>query len=567
MKDNRKRIRLISIGTILFALLLMTKLYYVQIVSGEEFSERADRQYVRPVGGVFNRGSIFFKAKDGTLMAAASLRTGYTIAINPKLLDDHEKVYEEISQFISVNKEDFLARAAKSTDPYEEIAKRIDPEIAEKISALNIPGVNIYKEKWRYYPGGVLAGQTIGFVGFKGDTLGGRYGLENYYNDTLARNDKNVYVNFFAEVFSDIHKSFTDTGTAEGDITTSIEPNVQSYLEKHLGEVQAKFGSKLTGGIIIDPKTGEIYAMGAVPTYNPNSFQTEKNVSVFTNPLVQNIYEMGSIVKPLTVAAGLDANVITAKSTYYDAGFITLNNKTIYNYDQRGRGYTDMQQVLSQSLNTGVAYIVTKLGNKKFADYMSRYGIGSVTGIDLPNEAKGLTDNLKSNRDVEFATASFGQGIAMSPIAMTRALSVLANGGMLVTPHVGTKIDYKVGFSRDIVYPAPTRVISDEASHEISRMLTEVVDKALLEGKVKMDHYSIAAKTGTAQIAIPGAGYSPDKFLHSFFGYFPAYNPRFLVFLYTVEPQGVEYASHTLTEPFVDITKFLINYYEIPPDR
>ncbi|MDQ3077071.1 MAG: penicillin-binding protein 2 [bacterium] len=567
MKDHTTRIRLISIGTIFFAILLVTKLYYVQIVSGEVFSERADRQYVRPVGGVFNRGSIFFTAKDGTVMAAASLKTGYTIAINPKLLQNHESVYTQLSKFIALDKTQFLARAAKSDDPYEEIAKRVDPELALKVDALDIVGINIYKEKWRYYPGGTLAAQTLGFVGFKGDTLGGRYGLENFYNDTLKRNDENVYVNFFAEIFSDIHKTFTDTGTAEGDITTTIEPNVQSYLEKQLGLVQSQFNSKLTGGIIIDPTTGEIYAMGAIPTYNPNSFQLEKNVGVFTNPLVQNVYEMGSIVKPLTVAAGLDAGVITAKSTYFDSGSITLNGKTIYNYDKRGRGVTDMQQVLSQSLNTGVSYVVTKLGNKRFSDYIFKYGFGSVTGIDLPNEAKGLVDNLKNNREVEYATASFGQGIAISPIGITRALSVLANGGVTVTPHVGKKIDYKVGFSRDIVQPQGTRVISEAASDEITRMLTEVVDKALLEGKVKMEHYSIAAKTGTAQIAVPGAGYSPDKYLHSFFGYFPALNPRFLVFLYTVEPQGVEYASHTLTDPFVDITKFLINYYEVPPDR
>ncbi|MDQ3014541.1 MAG: penicillin-binding protein 2 [bacterium] len=567
MTDPKTRIRIISIFTILFGVMLVTKLYFVQIVRGEVFSEKADRQYTRPVGGVFNRGNIYFQAKDGSLMPAALLKTGYTIAINPKLLKNPEYVYQEISKLMNFDKDDFMAKAAKSNDPYEEIARRVDSDIAKKIDTLDIAGVNAYQEKWRYYPGESTAAQVLGFVGYnKDNSLAGRYGLENQYESVLKRDDENVYVNFFAEIFSDLHKKLTDTGTVEGDITSTIEPHVQSYVEKEIQQINKAYSSKLTGAIVIDPKTGEIYSMAATPTFNPNSFQTEKDVAVFTNPMVQNVYEMGSIIKPLTVAAGLDAGVITAKSTYYDSGSLTMNNKTIYNYDKRARGTVDMQAVLNQSLNTGVAHVVRQLGIKKFSQYMLDFGFGTKTGIDLPHEPNNLMDNLKSNRDIEHVTASFGQGIAMTPIAVTRALSTLANGGKLITPHVIKRIDYKVGFSKEIIPAEGIQVIKPETSKEISRMLTEVVDDALLEGKVKMEHYSIAAKTGTAQIAHAGKYYN-DRYLHSFFGYFPSTNPRFLIFLYTVEPKSVEYASHTLTDPFVNITKFLINYYEVPPDR
>jgi cell division protein FtsI/penicillin-binding protein 2 len=216
---------------------------------------------------------------------------------------------------------------------------------------------------------------------------------------------------------------------------------------------------------------------------------------------------------------------------------------------------------------------MNRLGKQKFLDYMQAYGIGSETGIDLPAEASGnignLLNNLTNNKKIEYATASYGQGISMTPIITVKALSALANGGKLIIPHVVSSIDYKVGLSKNISYVNEAKqVLKKETSEEISRMLVNVVDEAYKS--IKMEHYSIAAKTGTAQIARPakeGGGYYPDRYLHSFFGYFPAYNPKFLVFLYTVEPKNVNYASQTLTGPFHDIANFLINYYEIPPDR
>lgn len=566
---EKNRIRLIFFLFLFLAFILCTRLYYVQIMHGQEYVDKADRQYVLPSSKIFDRGTIYMQNKDGTLLGAGSLATGYLITMNPQKISDPEIVYKQLSSLIPIDIEVFYARASLKNSVYQKIAERVSFDTMKKIEALKIPGLSIEKERWRFYPGEKLSAQTIGFVAYDGDDLVGRYGLEKYYEDILSRDNNKTYVNFFAEIFSNIKETVKSNSlSGEGDIITSLEPAVENFLEKKLAEIQEKYKSKISGGIIIDPKTGEIYAMALAPNFDLNNFKKEKDISIFNNPLVEGLYEMGSIIKPLTVAAGLDSGVITAETTYNDTGSLSLDTYTIYNHDKKARGVVDMQEVLNQSLNLGVSFIVRKMGKNNFADYFKKYGLDEETGIDLPGENHGRLENLNSPRDIEYATASFGQGISLTPIATVRALSVLANGGKLVTPHVAKKINYTSGLFNNVSYVNEAKtVLKKESSEEITRMLVKVVDKALLNGSVSLPNYSIAAKTGTAQIAKPGGGYYDDRWLHSFFGYFPAYQPKFLIFLYTVEPQGVGFASQTLTTPFIDMVKFLINYYNIAPDR
>ena len=455
----------------------------------------------------------------------------------------------------------------KPSSSYEEVASRVESSLGEKINSLNITGLKAYKERWRFYPGGSTAAHIVGMMGYQGDDFAGRYGLERQFESILKRSTDS-YGNFFAQIFSNIKAAAAKDLEGEADIVTTIEPTIQTSLEKTLVSINNKLSSEATGGIILDPKTGEIYAMEMYPTFDPNHPELLKNISVLSNPLVENVYEMGSIIKSLTVAAGIDAGVITATSTYYDSGFLIVNNKKISNFDGKERGIVSMQDVLSQSLNVGAAHVAKLLGNKRLTDYFYAFGLNEKTGIDLPNEGRNLMDNLKSPRDIEHFTASFGQGIAMTPISATRALATIANGGVMVSPHVVKNINYKIGVSDQTEITSGKRVIKRETAEELTRMMVHSVDKVLAGGIYKLQNYSIAVKTGTAQMAKEGGGgYYEDKFLHSFVGYFPAYNPKFFVFLYTIDPKGFRFSSETLTGPFMELAKYLINYYELPPDR
>lgn len=564
----RFRLRIISLGVIAIALLLTSRLYFVQVVEGEEFALRAERQYVSSSQELFDRGSIFFTRKDGTLISAATLTNGFLLAIDPAGITNPEKTYEQLLAFVpELDRNEFMEAAAKQDDPYEILARRLSDDTGRAIDAKNIPGVIVERERWRSYPSGHAA-QTVGIIAYDNDnTIAGRFGLERYYNDVLAHDGDGVFGNFFAELFASLDSVVVDARSArEGDVITSVEPVAQQKLEQILKETNAEYGSRETGGIIMDPKTGEIIALGTYPSFDPNNFQDE-NSEHFGNPLVEKRYEFGSIIKALTVAAGLDAGVITPATTYHDTGCMTLNTRRFCNFDLKARGVVPMQEILSQSLNLGTTFVSMRLGHDRFRSYFEKLGLDEETGIDLPSEIHGDIRNLESPRDIEYANASFGQGIAMTPVETIRALGALANDGQIVTPHLATAVRLESGVTRKLSWGEPKRVFSPDAVRDVTDMLVTVVDTKLGGGTAKIPSMSVAAKTGTAQIAAPGGGYYEDLYLHSFFGYFPASDPKFIILLYTREPHGVRYASETLTGPFMDLTHFLINYYELPPDR
>ncbi len=562
LDDFSGRIRIIGILIFFVAGVLIYRLFDLQIVNSDYYREKADRQYTASQikSPIANRGTIYFREKDDKLVSAAVIKEGYKLVINPNVIKNSEDVYGKISAIIPVNKEDFLKSVKKENDAYEEITHYLDSDKAEAIGKLAILGVSVISEEWRFYPGGNLASHILGFVGNNGKDLVGQYGIEKSYEDYLKGVSEISTGNSFAESFLGLSRElFLKNIENKREVVLTIEPSVQGYLEKALEKVIAQYSAESAGGIILDPKTGKILAMAAKPDFDPNFYNKVEKHALFLNPLVSNRFEMGSVMKPLTISSALDQGSITAQSTYYDSGYLVIDNTRIENYEVKVRGEVNMQTVLEQSLNTGAVFAMRQLGKENFHNYMSNFGLGEKTNIELPDEINGDIKGLNSPREIEYATASFGQGIALTPLEFATAFAALANGGFLVQPYIVEKAENKPIIKR--------QVIKKETSEEITRMLAKVVDEALLGGTVKMTRYSIAAKTGTAQMPFENQkGYS-DDYLHTFIGYAPAFDAKFLIFLYIKKPQGVQYASHSLTPPFMDIAKFLLNYYTIAPDR
>ncbi|MFZ1075462.1 MAG: penicillin-binding protein 2 [Minisyncoccia bacterium] len=566
----RSRIRLVLALIVLIAIFIVLRLYFVQIVHGADYAGKADRQFASGGSGLFDRGSIYFTSKDGTLISAATLSTGFLVAINPQTLGNPETAYTALAAVASstlIAHDAFIAAAAKKSQTYIEVAHHLSDADGLSLAEKNIPGVQVLRERWRYYPGGSLAAQTIGIVSYgSGDTLVGQTGLEAEYNDTLSRTGDSLYQNFFAELFSNVGELLVNANDArEGDVVTTIEPEVQTRLEDDLADVNQKYSSKESGGIIMDPSTGAIVALASYPSYDENDRQNV-NPALLENPLVEQVHEFGSIMKPLTMTSALDAGVITPQTTYDDTGCIHPNGATVCNWDLKARGVIPMEQIILQSLNVGASWVADRLGQEKFREYFTKL-FGQKTGIDLPNEGRSLLGNLSETQQVDFDTASFGQGIAETPVQMIRAEGAIANGGAMVEPHLVSAIRLDSGIVRQLDWSRETQVFSPTAAHETTKMMTDMVDQMLQNGKAIIPTMSVAAKTGTAQLTNGQGGYYKDRFFHSFVGFFPSYNPRFIILLYTDDPQHVTYASETLDDTFLDLVHFLINYYAVPPDR
>lgn len=435
---------------------------------------------------------------------------------------------------------------------------------------LTIPGLGFSEKSYRFYPEGRIGANLIGFVGFVGDEEKGRYGLEEYFDQELYGRPGSIKIERDAKgqaiIINDREYLKPENGA---DLILTINRSIQFTACKKLNEAVAKYGADGGSVIIMEPKTGAILAMCSNPDYDGNEYQDVREIKVFTNPAVFSQYEPGSIFKVITMAMALDQERVTPQTTYDDTGQIKIADRTMENSDHKANGTQTMTQVLEKSLNTGAIFAMRKIGPDLFSDYVKKFGFGEKTGFESTGESKGDIKNLitKPARELYAATASFGQGLAVTPLQMISAFSVIANNGILMKPYLVKEIIKPDGAKIEIQPKIIKRVISEKAATLLGGMMVNVVENG--HGKrAAVKGYWVGGKTGTAQVARKdGRGYEANVNIGSFGGFAPVDDPKFVMLARIDRPRNVEWAESSAAPLFGELAEYMLNYWQVPKER
>ncbi|MFH1564962.1 MAG: penicillin-binding protein 2 [bacterium] len=614
-KNNSKRIekiknwRVAVLKLFIIAVILITvlRLFDLQVIHRDMYDVLASGQHEIYQKLFPSRGRIFVKEKDGNgddkFFPLAVNKEYALIYAQPKLIKEPDNAAREIypllfKEEIAEAKEEeeevvgenppsppfrkgekldedenfkiLLSKLNKKDDPYESLKKKVDIETVDEINQFKITGIYDAKELRRYYPDNNIESHILGFVRYDEEKSIGQYGLEGYFDDILAGTSGHLYGEEGAKGNPIILGNVDFVEAKNGsDLYLTIDRAIQfkayEYLQKAVGDYKIEEGTI----IVMQPRTGAILAMVNYPDFDPNTYsKAGGNISVFNNQAILHTYEPGSIFKAVTMASALDLDKVAPDTKYNDEGFIKVDRFTIRNSDGMANGWQTMTQVLEKSLNTGAIFAAKQVGNEEFLNYVKKFGFGSKVGIELGGEALGDINSLENLNDVYTFTASFGQGITVTPIQMINAFAAIANDGKLMKPYL---VDEIVDFEgkRTKTMPKQIRqVISPRAATLLKAMLVSVIN----EGHSKMagvKGYHLAGKTGTAQVSDAGGGYSEDKFNHSFAGFGPIDDPQFVVLIKINNPkgEGIKFASQTTAPIFKKLAEFILKYYEIPPTR
>jgi cell division protein FtsI/penicillin-binding protein 2 len=546
--------------------LIFFRLYFLQVIDYASFRALANNQHNIFKKLIPERGEIFLKDKDGLFPIALNREAKMVYAV-PIEIDDPQKTSFDIANSLDLNQEELLSKFSKEEDLYEVIKHRLSEEEVEKIKNLNQKGIHLADEIYRYYPSSELASQVVGFVGWEKEGLGGKYGIEASFEKRLGGKEGNIFQNrdSFGNWITVGERKITEAQNGESLVLT-LDHIVQYETEKILKSAILQFEAEGGSVIVMETMTGRILALANYPTFNPNEYSQVDSMDLYRNPVVSDAYECGSVFKPITMAGALDSGQLTPETIYIDSGVVKEAGYSIRNSDLKSYGRQTMAEVLEKSLNTGAIFAQKSLGNRNFLEYLKRFGFGEQTGIELIGEGQGNISNLKNLKsNIEFFTASFGQGITVTPLQLVSAYNALANGGVLLKPQIIERVIYPDGSNEEIPPEEVRRVISQKAALQISQMLRSVVVRG--HGKrADVPGYLVAGKTGTAQVAnTDKKGYAEGKHVGSFAGFAPMNNPRFTILVRINNPQTVEWAESSAAPAFGELMKFLFDYYNIEP--
>lgn len=490
--------------------------------------------------------------------------------------NDFKKIKREAE--IKVKREEgvnkYVKIFSKKNDPYEPINQKVNEDDLKKLMDLNIPGIEFTMEKHRYYPENNIGSQMMGFVGFNDDQKIGQYGLEGFFNEELAGIPGSILGEKSAKGDLLIINDQKYTKPVPGrDLILTINRAIQFEACQKLKVAVEKHGAEGGSVIVADPKSGAILALCSYPDYDPNNYGSVEDIKVFNNPAIFQQYEPGSIFKSITMAASLDVGAVTPETTYEDKGSVMISgwNKAIKNSDfatHGAHGVVNMVTVLESSLNTGAIFAMQKCGDKVFTDYVKNFGFGEKAGIELEGESSGDIKNLlgKTIKPIEAATASFGQGITTTPLQMVAAYGAIANGGILMKPFIVYEIKKPDGTGEKTTPKQVRRVISERTSLLLSGMLVNVIEKGHAK-QAKSDGYYIAGKTGTAQVANPETKEYGVNTIHTFVGFAPVSDPKFVLLTKIDSPKDAQFAESTAVPLFKEISSFIFNYYQLAKDK
>lgn len=560
-----KRTALLFVFIVGAAAVIIARLYTLQVLAHERYAAEALDQHWLSADIEPERGEVFLQ-DDGELYPLAINREYQTVYIVPREVDQPGLAALALADALGLPAAALEPKIARKDDPFEIVKRRVSDEEAERVRNLKLKGVHLQPEDYRFYPGQTLASQTIGFASADDVRMTGRYGLEAFWDETLRGTPGRVS----QERGAGGH--WISIGTRDltpqedgSDLVLTINRVVQYESERILKNAVEKFEAGGGSILVMEPKTGKLVAMASYPAFNPNEFQKE-DLANFLNPGISLTYEPGSVMKPITMAIGLETGQVTPETTYVDSGSVVEAGYSLRNAEDKTYGRQTMNQVLEESINTGMIFVEKLVGNQRFLDYLERFGFGEKTGITLPAEASGNLHNLdNTRRNLSFFTASFGQGVTVTPLQMLSAYAALANGGRLMRPQVVDRIVAPDGTVTPVPPEEIRRVVSEETARTIGEMLRSVVIRG--HGKrADVPGYRVGGKTGTAQVASSEKkGYDESLTIGSFVGYAPVDDPRYAILVKIDHPKTVQWAESSAAPVFGELMKFLMEYAKVEP--
>lgn len=544
-----RRLWVVIIGLIFSTVIIVGRLVAFQAIQGPRWAERAGDEVLvvaRP-----ERGTIY--DRNGAVLAANG--ADYQISVAPNLVYNAGQMATDLAPVLQKPRYDILS-TLESTQSYALLEGRVSTEVADVIRAMPYDGLQVDPLPRRFYPQGQLLCHALGYVDFDGN---GGAGLEGYYQSELAGEAASAIVNI-----SPLTTQESVIAREGADLVLTIDRSVQHLVEAHLARALQEHGAVSGTVIVMDPRTGAILAMASTPCFSPYEF-FEADRTVLLNPAVTLQHEPGSVMKLITMAAALDSGVATPQSTYYDAGVLEVGGHRTVNWDRSAPGQTDMTTLLSRSLNVGAATLATWMGPDTFYDYFQRFGFGRPTGIDLMAEATGQMPLPGDEFWTEsfLATNAYGQSIAVTPLQMVTAVAALANGGNLMQPYIVQEIRG----GRETFFHEPTAVgrpVSPETAHQMTAMAVTAVAREV--AGAQLEGYTVAGKTGTAQIAENGI-YLPEDTIGSFIGWLPADEPEIIIYVKLDRPKSSPWGSLTAAPVFAQLANELVVLLDIPPDN